>query len=291
MYTPTEPNRTFRNVQREHSLSPRVPATPDVIPRADGAALCDDGMDQMDTKLLRLLFPNDLRTQEVRRLLASSRPVTIDIVQALGVSDHDFIEEQERQLFAVCTRTMALPMGRAMFSMRTCTPIATESLTIPKLCLSGRESSKGAAVELQQIEVPANMNQWPLYHNGVAAGLQITAESRDVDSTWIVYNKPKVLPEGSAEHGGFLMALGLNGHLKSLTFMVIYEYLVKCEEMTSIGLLLGIAAAHAGTQDVTSTKLLSVHIEALLPATALELDIPQNMQVSVGMGLQCVILG
>lgn len=278
-------------MQREHSLSPRVPATPDVIPRADGATLGDDGMDQMDTKLLRLRFPDDLRTHEVRRLLASSRPVAIDIVQSLGVSDHDFIEEQERQLFAICTRTMALPLGRAAFSMRTCTPIATEQLTVPKLCLSGRETAKGAAVELQQIEVPANMNQWPLFHNGCAAGLQITAEARDVDSTWIVYNKPKVLPEGSAEHGGFLMALGLNGHLQSLTFMVIYEYLVKCEEMTSIGLLLGIAAAHAGTQDATSTKLLSVHIEALLPATALELDIPQNMQVAALMGVGLVYRG
>lgn len=246
----------------------------------------------MDTKLLQLRFPDDLRITEVRRLLASAAPVPIDIVQQMGVSDHDFIEEQERQLFAICTRTMALPLGRAMFSMRTCTPIATESLQIPKLCLSGRETTKGATVELQNVEMqPANMNQWPLYHNGVAAGLQITAESRDVDSTWIVYNKPKLAPDGSAEHGGFLAALGLNGHLRSLSFMSTYEYLVKCEEMTSIGLLLGIAAAHCGTQDVTTTKLLSVHLEALLPATALELDIPQNIQVAAIMGVGLVYRG
>ena len=27
-------------------------------------------------------------------------------------SDHEFIEEQERHLFAICIRTMALPLGR-----------------------------------------------------------------------------------------------------------------------------------------------------------------------------------
>lgn len=279
-----ESNTSFRNVQKEYSLSPRVPATPDVIPKSD-VVLGEDGMEHMDTKLLLLRFPLDLRVNEVRLLLASSKPVPIDIVQSLGVSDHDFIEEQEKQLYAICTRTMALPMGRGMFTLRTCTPTSTESLTIPKLCLSGKEIFKGATIDLQQIEVPQNMSMWPLFHNGVAAGLQVTPDAKDIDSTWIVYNKPKVLLEGSSEHGGFLMALGLNGHLKSLSFMSIYEYLVKCEEMTSVGLLLGISAAHRATMDTTTTKLLSVHIEALLPATALELDIPQNIQVAAIMGI------
>lgn len=49
------------------------------------------------------------------------------------------------------------------------------------------------------------------------------------------------------EHAGFLMALGLNGHLKDMAFMNMYEYLVKCHEMTSVGLLLGIAATYRGT--------------------------------------------
>lgn len=265
-------------------MSPKIPATPDVIPKSD-IVQAEDGMEQMDTKLLLLRFPDDLRINEVRRLLTSSKPVPIDIVQSLGVSDHDFIEEQEKQLYAICTRTMALPMGRGMFTLRTCTPASTESLNIPKLCLTGKESLKGATIELQQIEVPQNMSMWPLFHNGVAAGLQVTPDAKDIDSTWIVYNKPKVLLEGSSEHGGFLMALGLNGHLRTLSFMSIYEYLVKCEEMTSVGLLLGISAAHRGTMDITTTKLLSVHIEALLPATALELDIPQNIQVAAIMGI------
>lgn len=273
---------TYKNFKNENSLCPRV------TPKAEAMivdVLGEDGMGQIHTKLFRLRFPADLRIEEVRRLLTSANPVIIDITQQVGVSDHDFIEEKEKQLFAMCSRTMALPLGRGMFTLRTCTPASTESLAIPKLCLSGKDKLKGATIDLQQIEVPQNMSLWPTFHNGVAAGLQLTPDCRDVDSTWIVYNKPKGQQDGSTEHAGFLMALGLNGHLKSLSYMSVYDYLVKCDEMTSLGLILGISTAHRGTMDKTTTKVLSVHIEALLPATALELDIPQNIQVAALMGI------
>lgn len=109
------------------------------------------------------------------------------------------------------------------------------------------------------------------------------------------------------EHAGFLMALGLNGHLKDMAFMDVYEYLVKCHEMTSVGLLLGIAATYrginyryqnslaliffliiifdAGTMDISTTKLMGIHVEALLPPTSIELDIPQNIQVAALLGV------
>lgn len=51
----------------------------------------------------------------------------------------------------------------------------------------------------------------------------------------------------STEHAGFLLALGLNGHLKDMPYMNMYEYLIKCHEMISIGLLLGLAATYRGT--------------------------------------------
>ncbi|XP_055843307.1 anaphase-promoting complex subunit 1 [Episyrphus balteatus] len=277
------------NIDAEDSLSPRCPPNPNGFSRAESAD--DDGMENIDTKLLSLRFPDDLRIAEVRRLLISSEPVLIDIVQSPGISDHEFIEEQEKQLYALCTRTMTLPMGRGMFTLRTSIPTPTESMPIPKLCLTGKEPVKGATIEMQQIEFPANMNLWPSFHNGVAAGLRISPNAKDVDSTWIVYNKPKGPTEVTTEHAGFLMALGLNGHLKTLSFMSIYDYLVKCDEMTSVGLLLGISATHRGTMDTTTTKLLSVHIEALLPATALELDIPQNIQVASLMGIGLIYQG
>lgn len=41
------------------------------------------------------------------------------------------------------------------------------------------------------------------------------------------------------EHAGFLLALGLNGHLKNLAFYTSFNYLDKLHEMTSVGILLG----------------------------------------------------
>lgn len=261
------------------------------MPEPDAEQLRHDGMDNMDTKLLRLRFPDDMRVEEVRRLLNSADPVAIEVQQSPGTSDHDFIEEQEKQLFALCARTMTLPLGRGMFTLRTLLPRPSDNMPMPKLCLVGREPIKGTTIEMQQIEFPANMHMWPSFHNGVATGLKITPQAQDIDSTWIVYNKPKAQANNSLEHAGFLMALGLNGHLKSLSFMSVYKYLVKCDEMTSVGLLLGISAAHRGSMDTKTTKLLSVHLEALLPATAMELDIPQSTQVAALMGIGLLYQG
>lgn len=75
--------------------------------------------------------------------------------------------------------------------MRSIQPVITEPLPLPKLCLSGK-TPRGAAVDLSHIDIVPNMNLWPLFHNGVAAGLRIMPSADNIDSTWILYNKPKV---------------------------------------------------------------------------------------------------
>lgn len=282
-------NRSY--IDSEDSLSMRTPPTPHFPSKSEALQNDDDGMEYVDTKLLSLRFPDDLRIKEVRRLLNSADPVLVEITQSAGVSDHEFLEEQEKQLYSICLRTMTLPIGRGMFTLRTCIPTPTDTLPVPKLCLTGKEPTKGATIEMTPADYPPNMSMWPKFHNGVAAGLRVSPSATDIDSTWIVYNKPKGTAENSTEHAGFLMALGLNGHLKTLSFMGIYEYLIKCEELTSVGLMLGISATYRGTMDSKTTKMLSVHIEALLPSTTLELDISQNIQISALMGIGLVYQG
>uniref|UniRef100_A0A1Y1M734 Uncharacterized protein n=1 Tax=Photinus pyralis TaxID=7054 RepID=A0A1Y1M734_PHOPY len=260
---------------------------PEVIPaikQADEADM-EDGMEDIDSALLKLRFPEDHRVAETRRLLQSSKPVSIALVQRPDVSDHDFIEEQEKHLYAICARTMSLPIGRGMFTLRTATPVVTEPLPLPKLCLLGKAPPHGVTVELAHIDYPQNMQHWPLFHNGVANGLRIPPDAHNIDSTWIIFNKPKNTTETNYEHAGFLMALGLNGHLTNLTIVNTYNYLIKANEMTSIGILLGLASAMRGTANTVITKMLSVHLEALLPPTSMELDIPQNLQVAALLGV------
>ena len=159
---------------------------------------------------------------------------------AAGYSDHKFIEEQERQLLSILVRTMALPTGRGMFTLCTHYPIATEALPVAKLCMHGRAPPRNAVVELAHIDPPPKLNHWPLFHNGVATGLCV-ADSSQLDATWIALNRAK---SGAFvnEHAGFLMGLGLNGHLSSLATLNVHDYLSRGNEFTSVGLILGMAA-------------------------------------------------
>ena len=82
------------------------------------------------------------------------------------------------------------------------------------------------------------------------------------------------------EHGGFLMALGLNGHLANLGKLESFDYLVRGNDMISIGILLGTCAAKRGSMDILATKKISTQLEALLPPTATELPLSHTTQVA-----------
>ncbi|XP_069035969.1 anaphase-promoting complex subunit 1 [Lepisosteus oculatus] len=261
------------------------------MPSASEAEEEDDGMNDMNHEVMSLIWSQDLRVQEVRRLLQSSRPVRVNVVHLPEVSDHEYIEEKENKLLQLCQRTMALPVGRGLFTLFSHHPVLTEPLPIPKLNLTGRGPPRNTTVDLNSgnIDVPPNMTSWSSFHNGVAAGLKIAPASQ-VDSAWIAYNKPKN-SELANEYAGFLMALGLNGHLTKLATLNIHDYLSKGHEMTSIGLVLGVSAAKLGTMDMSITRLLSIHIPALLPPTSTELDVPHNVQVAAVVGIGLVYQG
>jgi len=84
---------------------------------------------------------------------------------------------------------------------------------------------RNTTVDLSHIDTLANMTSWPLFHNGVAAGLRI-AHFSQVDSSWIIYNQPKN-NELTNEYAGFLMALGLNKHLVKMHNLNKHDYLSK----------------------------------------------------------------
>ncbi|XP_035908102.1 anaphase-promoting complex subunit 1 [Anopheles stephensi] len=261
---------------------------------------CDeDGMGGLDDELLQLRFPDDRRMHDVRTFLNSSQRIQINIPHPPNVPDHEFLEEQERRLYMLCLRTMALPIGRGMFTVSSSRPSETQTVPVPRLCLSGRDVVRGTTIEIQQIEVPANMSLWPSFHNGVAAGLRICPDTPHLTSTWITNNRQgarnsSMLPPGtdtSTEHGGFLMALGLTGHLRKLSIYSIFDYMVRSDEMVRLGLLLGLSAAYRGTGDLATTRLLAVHVEALLPPTSVELDVSQNLQIAALLGVGLLYQG
>ncbi|XP_010768910.1 anaphase-promoting complex subunit 1-like, partial [Notothenia coriiceps] len=140
----------------------------------------EDGMSDIIQEVTGLIWSQDLRVQEVRRLLQSSRPVRVSVVQLPEVSDHEYIEEKENKLLQLCQRTMALPVGRGLFTLFSYHPVLTEPLPVPKLNLTGRAPPRNTMVDLNSgnIDVPPNMTSWPSFHNGVAAGLKIAPASQ-----------------------------------------------------------------------------------------------------------------
>ena len=125
------------------------------------------------------------------------------------------------------------------------------------------------------------MDRWPLFHNGAAAGLRVSARARGVDSAWLALNRPGETdsPNLMVQHGGmllalgkcfsshysaiahnFFMTLGLSGHLSNLGRLESFDYLVKGHELISAGVLLGVAASKRGSMDVIATKKVSLYI-------------------------------
>lgn len=83
----------------------------------------------------------------------------------------------------------------------------------------------------------------------------------------------------SHAHGGLLFGFGLCGALCHLTTPDVFDLLQQGHEGTSVGVVLGLAASKAGTSDVSVSKVLRLHVPAVLPAALSDLDVPPIVQV------------
>ena len=113
------------------------------------------------------------------------------------------------------------------------------------------------------------MMQWCEFHNGVSAALKISSQSfsqgpNKNSRNWIMQYRP-ILPKN--EHGGFLLGLGLMGQLDSLHPTDLYQHLKSAHDCTTIGVLLGRAASKTGKMDDADSRMMCLHIPALLPHT------------------------
>jgi anaphase-promoting complex subunit 1 len=148
------------------------------------------------------------------------------------ITDHEQVQEHQAKLLLLCKRSMALPVGRGMFTLASLYPLLTEPLPIPPLSLAGRVPPTNATIALDTSGYAAELSLWPEFHNGVAAGLRLASGVTNLTRTWIVYNKPTA-PDYS--HAGLLMALGLHSHLTALAMTDIFVYLSQGHDATSVG--------------------------------------------------------
>jgi len=175
-----------------------------------------------------------------------------------------------------------------MFTFGSVPIVNREAVSIPKIEYSFRIQPHNILVTPEPGKISPESMSWGEFHNGVAAALRIAANAHGVESSWIAFNKPGEL---SPEHAGFLLGLGLTGHLKALMTWHTFSYLTPKHDPTSIGLLLGMAAANVGTGNPHITKLLAVHTPALLPTQDVDLNIPLITQAAGVAGVGLLYLG
>lgn len=232
--------------------------------------------------IMKLIFREDRRFVEAARLLNQSKAPVAECIPEPEWSESDLLEAQKELVQLVTLRTLSVPTGRAMFMFNGRLPLLTEKLPIPSFSLQCVMKPSNVTISADRASFSEEKVCWAFFHNGVATGLAISRACKGIDTSWILFNKPQELTN---RHAGFLLALGLNGHLKSLAKWVAFKYLTPKHTMTSIGLLLGLSASYLGTMDSLITRLLSVHVTRMLPPGAAELNVSQLTQTAGLMGI------
>ncbi|KAI9743249.1 MAG: Anaphase-promoting complex subunit 1 [Claussenomyces sp. TS43310] len=242
-----------------------------------------DGSAEVDRQsITRLIFKDDRRFNEAAKILNTSTPTVARCEPEPEWSESDLLEAQKEHVQMLATRTLAIPSGRGLLYFSARIPLLTEKFPIGGFNLHCVMRPTNNTVGVDKSAFTEEKVCWAFFHAGVGAGLSISRAARGIDTSWILYNKPQDL---SNRHAGFLLALGLNGHLKSVAKWVAFKYLTPKHTMTSIGLLLGLAASYLGTMDSLITRLLSVHVTRMLPPGAAELNLSPLTQTSGIMGI------
>ncbi|BCS22966.1 anaphase promoting complex subunit 1 [Aspergillus puulaauensis] len=230
----------------------------------------------------KLIFRDDKRFIEAARLLNQSKAPAAECTPEPEWTDSDLLEAQKEVVQLVTMRTLSIPTGRAMLAFSGRLPLLTEKLPIPSFSLQCVMKPSNVTISADRASFSEEKVCWAFFHNGVSTGLAISRNSKGIDTSWILFNKPQELTN---RHAGFLLALGLNGHLRSLAKWVAFKYLTPKHTMTSIGLLLGLSASYLGTMDTLITRLLSVHVTRMLPLGAAELNLSPLTQTAGIMGI------
>lgn len=235
-------------------------------------------------QITELIFDQDRRYYEIRNLLNQTKVQSTTLVVDDDINEYESTLLKREAASLVALRTLTLPLGRAALYYEENRPMFTEKFPIPDLNLSTIIAPSMSTIVLDEDLIFRKNYDWGSFHNGTSSGLSVSRDCEGITGSWAFYNKPA---GNFAQHAGFLLGLGLNGHLKKLEEWHIYNYLGPKHPLTSIGLLIGMAASLKGSMDNKLTKVLSVHAVALLPQGANDLNVPISVQSAglIGIGL------
>lgn len=232
--------------------------------------------------ITRLIFREDRRFMEAYTLLEPLRQTVAEYRADNRADEAAILEGQKVLMQWVMVRTFSLPLGSSMIKYGGKRPLLTEKYPLYGFSTSCLMKPMGNVVTAERLNYSEEKYFWAFFNAGVAAGLSISRDAQGIDTSWIMYNKPAELTN---KHAGLLLGLGLNGHLRTIAKWLSFKYLTPKHTMTSVGLLLGLAASFMGTMDTLVTRLLSVHVTRMLPPGAAELNLSPYTQTTGLMGI------
>ncbi|KAI1385961.1 uncharacterized protein F4822DRAFT_358693 [Hypoxylon trugodes] len=246
-------------------------------------ASSDDIAESDKQAVIRSIFKDDRRLDETKMMLNTTKPRTVRLDPLPGWTEPQYLEQQKELVTRLANNTLSIPAGRGLMNYGLRFPLLTQKFHINGFILNCTVKPNNVTVGVDKSLFTEEKIAWAFFHSGVAGGLSISRQAKGIDTSWILYNKPG--NDLSNRHAGFLLALGLNGHLKGVAKWVAFKYLTPKHTMTSIGLLLGLAASYIGTMDSLITRLLSVHVTRMLPRGAAELNLSPLTQTTGIMGI------
>lgn len=248
----------------------------------------DEQVEADRVAVARQVFSSDRRFYEASKLLQTSKVQSTTLVIPPDCNEHEALTMQKEVAKTIAMRTFTVPLGRSSLFFSARVPLTTERFPIPKLNFNVLLRPDNVTVPLDKSLLSEDSTAWGYFHNGVSSGLSVSRGARDISGNWVAFNRPQQL---NAQHAGFLLGLGLNGHMKSVEEWHIFNYLGPKHTLTSIGLLLGMSVSLMGTMDAKLTKVLSVHIGALLPVGSNDLNVGGSMQTAGLVGIGFLYLG
>jgi anaphase-promoting complex subunit 1 len=230
-------------------------------------------------------FGQDRRVAEVERIMEIYNVRTVSVPDPEGASEQDIVLFHQSVVNVLSNRTLSATVGRGILDYGRRRTAVIDPIRIPMIELSVKVVPGNSLVKAQ---INAENADWPCFHNGVSAALALSRDCKGITSAWIHSNRPSTL---NPEHGGFLLGLGLNGHLRSISSIHVLNYLEPRHDYVSSGLLLGWGGSFAGSRDELCTKVFSLHTHALLPLGSAELNASPVVQCSALVGLGLVHAG
>lgn len=234
--------------------------------------------------ITHLMFPDDRRFLDARDITNPQAEQVAECPPEPFWSEAQHLEQQKRVSQFVMVRTLSLPPGDAMINFASQQLVLSERLQFPEFSVKCKMKPMNIISVADQTSYTEEKVGWASFHRGVSRGLHISRDATGIETSWIIFNKPKELTN---RHAGLLLALGLTGRLRTMAKWLSYDYLQSRHAMTSVGLLLGLAASSLGTMDTLITRPLSIHIMRMLPPGTAPLNTPLITQTAglFGLGL------